>query len=86
MLYDPHILPVLSAPILSLRTPAGQSGSEARRTAFENVGDVNLGSGDVYFGEQPVKEKTGGADKGLSPKIFLFFSRCLPHDHQPRLP
>ena len=44
-----------SAPIISLRTPAGQSGSEARRAAFENVGDVNLGSGDVYTGQQLVE-------------------------------
>ena len=70
-------------PILSLRTPAGQSGSETWRAAFENVGDVSLESGDVYFGEQLVEEKTCGTDKGLSLKIFVF-SRCLPNDHQPR--
>ena len=50
-------------PILSSLTHAGQSGSEARRAAFENVGDVNLGSGDVYAGEQPVEEKTEPVEK-----------------------
>ena len=45
----------LLPPILSLRTPAGQSGSETWRAAFENVGNINLGLDDVYTGEQFVE-------------------------------
>src|SRR6185312_17043411 len=46
-------------------------GTVSRRTAFDDVGDVNVFPANAHGGDHVVQQLTGAPDKGLSLLIFV---------------